>query len=207
MSIPRSISGFGQSRLASAGSAVLIFAAAMGRLRQNLLVLLLLAAPLLLHTIFWFLTIPQPKFFLLAAWLFALCPGLTFINRGVQIGFASSVGNLCLNVLPLILVLWEFPDTWSKLGSLPPKLQVVETVAMTNPHGVRLWVPLDGEQTFDSPIPSGQAPVPELAFLNPEKGPAWRLQISRSELLPLAVGNFSNRLPISNGPPGRSIEL
>jgi hypothetical protein len=155
-----------------AGSAALVFAAAMGRLRQNLLVLLLLAAPLLLHSIFWFLTIPQPKFFLLAAWLFALCPGLTFINRGAQIGFASSVGNLCLNVLPLILVLWEFRGTWSKLGSLPPKLQVVETVAMTNPHGVRLWVPLEGEQTFDSPIPSGKAPVPELAFLNPEKGPA-----------------------------------
>jgi hypothetical protein len=43
---------------------------------------------------------------------------------------------------------------------------------MTNPHGVQLWVPLHGQQTFDAPIPSGQAPVPELAFLNPEKGPS-----------------------------------
>ena len=43
---------------------------------------------------------------------------------------------------------------------------------MTNPHGVQVWVPLEGEQTFDSPIPSGQAPVPELAFLDPAKGPA-----------------------------------
>jgi hypothetical protein len=154
------------------GSVALLFAAAVGRLRGNLTILLLLATPLLVHSLFWFLTIPEPKFFLLAAWLFALGPALTFIDRGIQIGFVSGVANLFLHALPVILVLWEFRESWSKLGNLPAKLQVVETVAMTNPHGVQLWVPLHGQQTFDAPIPSGQAPVPELAFLNPEKGPA-----------------------------------
>ena len=154
------------------GSVALLFAAAVGRLRGNLTILLLLAIPLLVHSVFWFLTIPEPKFFLLTAWLFALSPALTFINRGIQVGFASSVANLCLHAFPVILMLWEFRESWSKLGALPPKLQVVETVVMTNPHGVQLWVPLHGQQTFDAPIPSGQAPVPELAFLNPEKGPS-----------------------------------
>jgi len=154
------------------GSVALLFAAAVGRLRANVTILLLLATPLLVHSVFWFLTIPALKFFLLAAWLFALGPALTFINRGLQVGFASSVANLCLHAFPLILVLWEFRESWSKRGTLPPKVQVVETVAMTNPHGVQLWVPLHGQQTFDAPIPSGQAPVPELAFLNPAKGPA-----------------------------------
>ena len=179
------------------GSIALAAAAAMGRLRRNLVILLLLAAPLLLHAIFWFLTVPEPKFFLLAAWLFALCPALTFINQGIQVGFTSSIGNLCLNVLPVTVVLWEFRGNWSNPGTLPAELKVVESVAMTNPHGVQVWVPLEGEQTFDSPIPSGQAPVPELAFLNPREGTCWRVQIFESEFFSLrgtkSLGENANR--------------
>jgi hypothetical protein len=33
-----------------------------------------------------------------------------------------------------------------------------------------VWVPAKGDQTFDSPIPSSQGPVPGLALLNSEKG-------------------------------------
>ena len=82
---------------------------------------LLLAAPLLLHSIFWFLTVPRAEIFPSSGLVFALCPALTFINRGMQIGFASSLGNLCLNVLPVIMVLWEFRGTWSKPGHSPGK--------------------------------------------------------------------------------------
>jgi hypothetical protein len=154
-----------------AGCVALLSAAALGRLRRNLTILVFLATPLLAHSIFWFLTIPEPKFFLLAAWLFALCPALTFINRGLQVGFASCVANLCLNALPVMLVLWEFREGWSKPGTLPAKLQVAETFPMTNPHGVKLSVPSNGEQTLAAPLPSGQAPASTWAFLNPDKGP------------------------------------
>ena len=43
--------------------------------------LLILAAPLLFHSTFWFLTVPEPKYFALAAWLFAISPALAFMNR------------------------------------------------------------------------------------------------------------------------------
>jgi hypothetical protein len=33
-----------------------------------------------------------------------------------------------------------------------------------------VWVPIEGDRTFDSPLPSSQGPVPELALLNPAKG-------------------------------------
>lgn len=163
-----------------AGSVALASAAAMGRLRTNLKHLLLLSAPLLLHSTFWFLTVPQPKYFLLAAWLFALCPALTFINRGLQAGVASSMVNLCLNAFPLFLVISEFRWAWCKPGILPTHLQVVETKTVTNSHGVQLWVPLNGEQTFDSPIPSAQGPVPDLAFLDPQKGPAGGFKFQKA---------------------------
>ena len=47
---------------------------------------------------------------------------------------------------------------------------MVETAPVASNHGVIVWVAARGEQTFDSPIPSSQAPVPELALLNPRKG-------------------------------------
>ena len=99
------------------GSVVLASAAAMGRLRGSFKELLILAAPLLLHSILWFLTVPNPKYFGLAAWLFAICPALTFVNRGLQIGFASSIANLCLNALPIFIVICEFQWSWSKPGT------------------------------------------------------------------------------------------
>ena len=92
--------------------------------RAGAVLLLLLAAPLLLHAIFWFLSAPEPKFFLLAAWLFALCPALTFINQGMQVGFTSSIGNLCLNVLPVTVVLWEFRGTGAILALSPQSLRL-----------------------------------------------------------------------------------
>jgi hypothetical protein len=155
-----------------AGSVALLFAAAVGRLRRHLPVLVLLATPLLVHSVFWFLTVPEPKFFLLAAWLFALCPALTFLNRGRQVGFASGVANLCLNALPVMLVLWQFREDWSKPNISPFKFSVAETLPMTDPLGVKLRSPVENEQTRDSPSFGGQLPAPTWAFLQPEKGPA-----------------------------------
>jgi hypothetical protein len=166
------------------GSVVLASAAAMGRLRGNFKGFLLLAAPLLLHSIFWFLTVPEPKYFRLAAWLFALCPALTFINRGLRIGFASSIANLCMNVLPVFIMIWDFRWSWSTPGTLPPELHVVETVAVTNSHGVQVWIPLEGDRTFDSPIPSGKGPAPEVAFLDPQRGPAGGFKFLRVNSAP-----------------------
>ena len=154
-----------------AGCVVLAAAAAMeSSLRGAFKNLLILAAPLLLHSTFWFLTVPEPKYFALAAWLFAICPALTFINRGLRIGFAASAANLCLNALPLFFLLWDSRWSWARPEPRLPQLEIVDTVAVANSHGVQIWIPASGDRTFDSPLPSGQALNPEVAFLDPQKG-------------------------------------
>jgi hypothetical protein len=66
-----------------AGCVALAVAAAMERsLWGNFKNFLILAAPLFVHSTFWFLTVPEPKYFALAAWLFAICPALVFLNQG-----------------------------------------------------------------------------------------------------------------------------
>ncbi len=154
-----------------AGCVALAVAAAMERsLRGNFKNLLMLAAPLFVHSTFWFLTVPEPKYFALAAWFFAICPALVFLNQGPHIGFAASAANLCLNALPIVILLWDFRSSWLRPEARLPQLKLVETVAVANSHGVQIWIPVNGNQTFDSPLPSSQGPAPELALLDPQKG-------------------------------------
>lgn len=154
-----------------AGCVALAAAVAMERsLWGNLRNLLILTLPLLFHSILWFLTIPEPRYFSLAAWLFAICPALAFLNRGPRIGFAASVANLCLNALPIFYVLWDFRSSWAKPEARLPQLKLVDMMAVANSHGVQIWIPVSGNQAFDSPLPSGQGSAPGLALLDPQKG-------------------------------------
>ena len=174
-----------------AGCVALAVAAAMERsLRGNFKNLLMLAAPLFVHSTFWFLTVPEPKYFALAAWFFAICPALVFLNQGPHIGFAASAANLCLNALPIVILLWDFRSSWLRPEARLPQLKLVETVAVANSHGVQIWIPVNGNQTFDSPLPSSQGPAPELALLDPQKGIA---------------GGFKFRKPASAPVEGRRI--
>ena len=139
-------------------------------LRRNLGNLLLLVTPLLLYMMFWFLTAPEPRYFGPSIWIFALCPALTFIACGVRTGLVVSTANLCLNALPIFFAASEFHWSWSRPEPRLPLVKVVETAPVASNYGVMVWVPAKGDQTFDSPIPSSQGPVPGLALLNPEKG-------------------------------------
>jgi hypothetical protein len=154
-----------------AGCIVLAAGAAMERsLREHLKDFFILAVPLLLQSIFWFLTVPEPRDFAFAAWLFTTCPALTFIAGGMRITFASTVANLCLNALPILFLAWDFRWSWSRSEPQLPQLTIVDTVAVTNMHGVQTWIPVSGNQPFDSPLPSAQRPTSELALLDPQKG-------------------------------------
>jgi hypothetical protein len=154
-----------------AGCVVLGAAAGMERsLGRNFKILLILAVPLLFHSTLWFLTIPEPRYFGLAAWLFAISPALAFLNQGTRVGFAASVANLCLNALPMFYLLWDFRSSWTKPEARLPQLKLVDMMAVSNSHGVQIWIPVNGNQSFDSPLPSGQGPAPELALLDPQKG-------------------------------------
>ena len=154
-----------------AGSVVLAtFAVFAGPLRRNVRDLLLLAAPLLIYTVFWFITAPEPRYFASTVWMFAMCPALTFIAGGPRVGLVSSLANLCIHVLPICFAAWEFRWSWARSEPRLPEVRVVETIPVASIHGVVVWVPTEGDQTFDSPIPSSQGPVPGLALLNPQKG-------------------------------------
>lgn len=154
-----------------AGCVALAVAAAMERsLWGNFKNLLILAAPLFVHSTLWFLTVPEPKYFALAAWLFAICPALALLNQGPRIGFAASAANLCVNALPIFLLLWDFRSSWVRPEARLPQVKLVDTVAVANSHGVQIWIPVSGNQTFDSPLPSSHGPAPELALLDPQKG-------------------------------------
>ena len=146
------------------------FAVFAPSLRRNLRNFLLLATPLFLYLIFWFLTAPEPRYFGPSIWIFAMCPAMTFIAWGVRTGLVASMANLCLNALPIFFAASEFHWSWSRPEPRLPQVKVVETAPVASIHGVMVWVPARGDQTFDSPIPSSQGPVPGLALLNPHKG-------------------------------------
>ncbi len=139
-------------------------------LRKNFRNFLLLAAPLLIYAIFWFITAPEPRYFGTTVWLFAMCPALTFIAGGSRLGLFFSLANLSMSILPIFFSAWEFRWAWTRAEPRLPEVRMVETTPVTSRHGVLVWVPAEGDRTFDSPIPSSQSPVPELALLNPARG-------------------------------------
>jgi hypothetical protein len=139
-------------------------------LRKNLRDFLLLTAPLVLFGTFWFLSAPEPRYFGTTVWIFAMCPALTFIAGGSRVGFFSGLANLCVSILPIFFSAWEFRWSWARAEPRLPEVRVVPTIPVASLHGVVVWVPTEGDRTFDSPLPSSQGPVPELALLNPVKG-------------------------------------
>jgi hypothetical protein len=146
------------------------FALFVNPLRKNFRDLLLLAAPLLIYAIFWFITAPEPRYFGTTVWMLAMCPALTFIAGGSRFGLIASLANLSVSILPISFSAWEFRWSWAQPEPRLPEVHVVETLPVASHHGVLVWVPREGDRTFDSPIPSSQGPVPGLAFLDPSRG-------------------------------------
>ena len=107
---------------------------------------------------FWFLTAPEPRYVGANLWILAMCPALTFIACGSRTGLVASTANLCLNAIPIFFAASEFHWSWSRPEPRLPQVKVVETAPVASLHGVMVWVPAKGDQTFDSPIPSSQGP-------------------------------------------------
>ncbi len=157
------------------------FAVFTGSLRRNVKGFLLLAAPLLVYAVFWFITAPEPRYFGATVWMFAMCPALTFIAGGPRVGLVSTLATLLISALPIFFATWEFRWSWAQSEPRLPGVKIVETIPVASTHGVVVWVPTDGDRTFDSPIPSSQGPVPELALLNPQKGIAGGFKCVNAE--------------------------
>jgi hypothetical protein len=90
------------AQIGVAGSAVLVaFALCGSSLRRNARSVLLLAIPLTIYSIFWFITAPDPRYFGSTMWIFAVCPALTFTASGLRIGLASTLACLGAAAIPI----------------------------------------------------------------------------------------------------------
>jgi hypothetical protein len=145
-------------------------AAAGGALRKSAFLVALLAAPVFLNVAVWFLTAPDPRYLGSTLWLFAICPALVFIAGSRHLGPLVSVANLCASTVPLFFLAKDFGWNWSYPEPRLPAFKTVELHWAQSDHGVTVWFPAKGEQTFDGPIPSSKAPGPGLAYIDPKRG-------------------------------------
>ena len=157
------------AQIGVAGAAVLAaFSLYISSLRRNARSLILLAIPLILYTLFWFITAPDPRYFGSAMWIFAICPALTFVAGGSRTGWACSAG------LPGQR---DNTDFLSRVG-IPLGMDLRGRTSSELSHGDgnspchqssrrRDMAESYGIQTYDSPLPSSWKDRPFLALLNP----------------------------------------
>jgi hypothetical protein len=154
------------------GSAAMALTAAVagGILRKNAFHFALLAVPVFLNAALWFFTAPDPRYFGPSVWLFAICPALTFVAGSARLGTLVSAATLCASAVPLFFLAWDFAWNWSYPEPRLPTFRTVEMEWASSNHGVTVWFPAKGDQTFDGPIPSSKSPRPDLAYIDPQKG-------------------------------------
>ncbi len=163
-----------------AGSAALVaFGVFVTSVRRNAWNLLALVIPLLVYLLFWFFTAPGVRYFGPAMWIFAVCPALAFAGGGLRVGLASALATLIATAIPILLLAGEFSWSWSRPEPRLPEFRTMEIKAVTNQHGVELWVNPDGFQTYDAPLPSSWTTRPFLALLNPEMGLAGGFKFAK----------------------------
>ena len=114
-----------------------------------------------------------------AMWIFAVCPALAFAGGGLRVGLASALATLIATAIPILLLAGEFSWSWSRPEPRLPEFRTMEIKAVTNQHGVELWVNPEGFQTYDAPLPSSWTTRPFLALLNPEKGLAGGFKFAK----------------------------
>ena len=98
------------AQIGVAGSAVLVaFAFCITAFRRNARNLLILIIPLVVYSIFWFISAPDPRYFGSTMWIFAICPALAFAAEGLRMGLASALASLAAAAIPISLLSWEDP--------------------------------------------------------------------------------------------------
>ena len=153
------------------GSAALSLLAWMEiRLRKGSYFLMLLCAPLLLHTIFWILTAPEPRYFGSATWLFAVAPALGLVAADRSSVFLAAIANLYLCAVPMAGLFWETKWIWAAPDPRFPDIPQAELVELQNSFGLRYYVPTEGNQSFDSELPASNRSLADIALLDPAAG-------------------------------------
>jgi len=154
-----------------AGSAALSLLAWMEiRLRKGFYFLPLLCAPLLLHTIFWISTAPEPRYFGSTPWLFAAAPVLAFIAAEESLAILSALANLYLSAVPLAGLILQTTWVWAAPDPRFPVIPRRDMVELTNRYSLHYYAPSEGNQSFDAALPSSNRSIPEIGLLDSTGG-------------------------------------
>lgn len=151
-------------------AAVLLLSWTEKRLRRARYFLLFLCVPLLVHTTFWILTAPEPRYFGSTPWLFAAAPILSFIAAEESLAFLCLVANLYLCAVPMAGLLVNASWQWAKPDPRFPEIPRSNMAERTNPAGLRYYAPIEGNQSFDNALPCANRSVREIGLLNPTVG-------------------------------------
>jgi hypothetical protein len=151
-------------------AAVLLLSWMEKRLRRARYFLLFLCAPLFLHTIFWISTAPEPRYFGSTPWLFAAAPILSFIAAEESLAFLCLVANLYLCAVPMAGLLINTSWQWAKPDPRFPEIPPSNMAEHTNLAGLRYYVPIKGNQSFDNALPCANRSIADIGLLNPAAG-------------------------------------
>ena len=123
-----------------------------------------------MHTIFWILTAPEPRYFGSTTWLFAAAPILSFIAAEESLAFLCLVTNLYLCAVPMAALLVDTSWQWAKPDPRFPEIPRSNMAERTNPAGLRYYAPVEGNQSFDNTLPCANRSVEDIGLLNPAAG-------------------------------------
>lgn len=153
------------------GSAVLLLLACMEpRLRKGSYFLMLLCAPLLLHTIFWISTAPEPRYFGSTPWLFAAAPILGLIAADRSFAFLSAIANLYLCAVPMAGLILDTGWAWAAPDAKFPEIPRPSMAKHANNFGLLHYAPIEGNQSFDHTLPSSSSKLHDIGLLDPAAG-------------------------------------
>jgi hypothetical protein len=140
------------------------------RLRRGLYFFALISAPLVVDTVFWFLTAPEPRYFGSAPWLFAMAPILGMIAAQDSLVFLSAIANLYLCAVPMAGLFWETRWIWVAPDPRFPEIPQAGLVESQNSFGLRYYLPTQGNQSFDSELPASNRSLADIGLLDPAAG-------------------------------------
>ena len=140
------------------------------RLRRGSYYLLLLCAPLLMHTVFWILTAPEPRYFGSTPWLFAVAPILSFIAAEQSLAFLCAIASLYLCAVPMAGLILDTRWQWATPDSQFPEIPRSKIAEHTNPLGLKYYAPSEGNQSFDHALPCANKSVQDIELLSPAAG-------------------------------------
>jgi hypothetical protein len=131
---------------------------------------MLLCAPLLLHTVFWISTAPEPRYFGSTPWLFAAAPILGLIAADQSFAFLSAMANLYLCAVPMAALTLETRWAWATPDAMFPEIPRSSMAEHRNRFGLHYYVPVDGNQSFDNALPSSNRDLHDIGLLDPAAG-------------------------------------